>query len=177
MFYIDNTEDLVAICKEIAEKSNTIAIDTEFTKQLEYFPRISIIQISFFNGEIIKNCIVDVFADGINLDSLKEIFINKKIKKIFHSCSQDLEGLYKLFNQIPENIEDTQIMAEFCAMPANLSYVDLIKDTLGIFVKKDKKIQVSDWTIRPLSQQQLEYATGDVDYLFEIYIKFWYILV
>ena len=79
MFYIDNTEDLVAICKEIAEKSNTIAIDTEFTKQLEYFPKISIIQISFFNGEIIKNCIVDVLADGINLDSLKEIFINKKI--------------------------------------------------------------------------------------------------
>ena len=171
MFYIDNTEDLIAICKEIAEKSNTIAVDTEFTKQLEYFPKISIIQISFFNGEIIKNCIIDVLAENINLESLKEIFINKKIKKIFHSCSQDLEGLYKLVNQIPENIEDTQIMAEFCAMPANLSYVDLIKDTLGIIVKKDKKIQVSDWTIRPLSQQQLEYATGDVDYLFEIYIK------
>ena len=62
MFYIDSTEDLVSICNEIQSNTNIIALDTEFIKQENYFPTLSIIQVSFFNGEIIKNCIIDVLA-------------------------------------------------------------------------------------------------------------------
>lgn len=171
MFYIDNTDDLVNICEEIKKHANIIAVDTEFTKQLEYFPTLSIIQISFFNGEVMKNCIVDVLAKGIDLLALKEIFDSEKIRKVFHSCSQDLEGLYKLFGKIPSGIEDTQIMAEFCGMKSNLSYTDLIKEALAIIVRKDRELQISDWTIRPLTEEQLNYASNDVDYLLELYIK------
>ncbi|MDD2840381.1 MAG: HRDC domain-containing protein [Rickettsiales bacterium] len=171
MFYIDNTEDLVNICEEIKKNANIIGVDTEFTKQIEYFPTLSIIQISFFNGEVMKNCIVDVLAKGIDLSALKEIFDSKKIKKVFHSCSQDLEGLYNLFHKIPCGVEDTQIMAEFCSMKSNLSYTDLIKETLAIIVRKDRELQISDWKIRPLSEEQLNYASNDVDYLLELYIK------
>lgn len=169
MFYIDLTEDLIDICTEIKKTANIIAVDTEFTKQKEYFPDLSIIQVSFFNGELIKNCIIDVLSEDINLDSFFEILNDKNIKKVFHSCSQDVEALYYISKKIPVSIEDTQIMAEFCGMKANLSYTDLIKETLGIMVKKDKKIQISDWKKRPLSTKQLEYASGDVDYLLEIY--------
>lgn len=171
MFYVDNNEDLINICEEIEKNANIIAVDTEFTKQTEYFPTLSIIQISFFNGEIIKNCIIDVLAKDIDLSPLKEIFNNEKIKKVFHSCSQDLEALYTVFDKIPSGVEDTQIMAEFCGMKSNLGYTDLIKEALGIILKKDKKLQVSDWKVRPLSDEQLKYAANDVDYLLELYIK------
>jgi ribonuclease D len=171
MFYIDNTDDLINICEEIKNNANIIAIDTEFTKQTEYFPTLSIIQISFFNGEIMKNCIVDVLAPNIDLSTLKEIFDCENIRKVLHSCSQDVEGLYAIFNKVPHSIEDTQIMAEFCGMKSNLSYTDLIKDTLGIIVKKDRELQTSNWKLRPLSDEQLKYASNDVDYLLELYIK------
>ncbi|HSQ97911.1 MAG TPA: hypothetical protein VLL98_04290 [Rickettsiales bacterium] len=171
MFYIDNNEDLINICAEIKKHANIIAVDTEFTKQTEYFPTLSIIQISFFNGEVIKNCIFDVLVKNIDLSPLKEIFDNEKIKKVFHSCSQDLETLYTVFDKIPSGVEDTQIMAEFCGMKSNLSYTDLIKEALGIIIKKDRQLQVSDWKARPLSDEQLKYAANDVDYLLELYIK------
>ena len=170
MFYIDNTEDLVSICNEIQSNTNIIALDTEFIKQENYFPTLSIIQISFFNGEIIKNCIIDVLAEDISLNSFFDILLNEKIKKVFHSCSQDLEALYKLMNKMPVGVEDTQVMAEFCGMKANISYVDLIKDTLKVVVEKNKKVQVSNWLKRPLTEKQLNYAINDVDYLLEMYI-------
>ena len=170
MFYIDNTEDLVNICNEIVANTNIIALDTEFIKQKEYFPTLSIIQLSFFNGQIIKNCIIDVLAENFCLDSFFEILSNEKIKKIFHSCSQDLEALYFISKKIPVGIEDTQVMAEFCGMKPNLSYKDLVKDTLKVVIEKSKKVQTSDWLQRPLSEKQLNYAIGDVDYLLEMYI-------
>lgn len=170
MFYIDNTDDLLAICNEINETANIIALDTEFSKQTEYFPTLSIVQLSFFNGSIIKNCIIDALAENMDLKPFFNILDSIKIKKVFHSCSQDLEALYHISGKIPVAVDDTQIMAEFCGMKSNLSYVDLIKDTLKIVVKKDKKIQVSDWFKRPLSDKQLEYAISDVDYLLEIYM-------
>ena len=170
MFYIDNTEDLVNICNEIVANTNIIALDTDFIKQKEYFPTLSIIQLSFFNGQIIKNCIIDVLAENFCLDSFFEILSNEKIKKIFHSCSQDLEALYFISKKIPVGIEDTQVMAEFCGMKSNLSYKDLVKDTLKVVIEKSKKVQTSDWLQRPLSEKQLNYAIGDVDYLLEMYI-------
>ena len=170
MFYIDNTEDLVNICNEIVANTNIIALDTEFIKQKEYFPTLSIIQLSFFNGQIIKNCIIDVLAENFCLDSFFEILSNEKIKKIFHSCSQDLEALYFISKKMPVGIEDTQVMAEFCGMKSNLSYKDLVKDTLKVVIEKSKKVQTSDWLQRPLSEKQLNYAIGDVDYLLEMYI-------
>lgn len=170
MFYIDNNDDLLNICNEIKEKTNILAIDTEFTKHKEYFPSLSIIQISFFNGDIIKNCIIDVMVDNLNLQPFFNILADEKIKKVFHSCNQDLEGIYYISKSIPKNIDDVQVMAAFCGLKANLSYVDLIKDTLGIIVKKDKKIQSGNWTNRPLTDEQLKYAVSDVDYLLEIYI-------
>ena len=170
MFYIDNTEDLVNICNEIVANTNIIALDTEFIKQKEYFSTLSIIQLSFFNGQIIKNCIIDVLAENFCLDSFFEILSNEKIKKIFHSCSQDLEALYFISKKMPVGIEDTQVMAEFCGMKSNLSYKDLVKDTLKVVIEKSKKVQTSDWLQRPLSEKQLNYAIGDVDYLLEMYI-------
>jgi len=170
MFYVDNSEDLISICDEIRATTNIIALDTEFTKQKEYFPTLSIIQLSFFNGQIMKNCIIDLMVEGLKLDSFAEILTNRNIRKIFHSCSQDLEGLYHIFGKVPAPVDDTQIMAEFCGMKSNLSYIDLIKDTLGVIVKKDRNIQSGNWKNRPLTDEQLEYASRDVDYLLEIYI-------
>ena len=170
MYYTDNTTDLISICNEINNKANIIAIDTEFVKQKEYFPTLSLIQVSFFNGENIKNCIIDVLSDDIDLNPFFQILENEKIKKIFHSCSQDLEALYFISKKIPKNIEDTQIMAEFCGLKSNIGYTDLIKETLKIIIKKEKSIQVSNWKKRPLTNQQLEYAINDVDYLLEIYL-------
>jgi len=47
----------------------------------------------------------------------------------------------------------------------------LIKEALAVIVKKDRELQVSDWKMRPLTEEQLYYASNDVDYLLELYIK------
>lgn len=170
VLYIDNSEELLNICDEINKTTNIIALDTEFIKHNEYFPDISIIQFSFFNGKVIQNGIIDVIVDNINLEPFFDILNNPNIKKVFHSCSQDLEGLYHLSKKVPISVDDIQVMAEFCGIRSHSSYQELIKETLKIVVKKDKKIQISNWKERPLSEKQINYAIGDVDYILEIYV-------
>ena len=117
-----------------------------------------------------KNCIIDAFSDDMDFESFFDILSDSKIKKIFHSCNQDVEGLYYISGKMPNNIEDTQMMANFCGIKSSISYTDLLKETLKVILKKDKKIQLSNWKKRPLDIEQLEYAINDVDYLLDIYI-------
>ena len=170
MFYIDDTEDLIVLCEEIKRTTNIVAIDTEFNKQNEYFPTLSIIQVSFFNGDIMRGSVIDVLSPTLDLQPFFEILNSREIKKVFHSCSQDLEALYYISKKVPVAVEDTQVMAEFCGMKSNMSYVDLIKETTGVIIKKEKKLQAGNWMKRPLTEEQLNYALGDVDYLLEAYI-------
>lgn len=171
--YVTNTDRLKGICKEIKNNAEIIALDTEFIRKTTYFPILCLVQISYFDKNFgAKNFIIDALQDNLDLTYFyKSILNNCEIKKIIHSFSQDLEALNFKHNIKMNNLEDTQIMAEFCGFDSNLGYSKLVREVLGINFVKNKNIQHSNWKKRPLTDSQKIYAANDVIYLISVYEK------
>ena len=160
--YINTTSALKDFCDSLIAE-NFISIDTEFFREKTYYPQLCLIQIA----SKARAVIIDPLSEGMDLAILNSVLQNIKITKVFHSAKQDLEILLLLYKELPKNIFDTQIAASFCGLGCSISYEALINNLLGI--KIDKTYCLSDWTKRPLSNQQIDYALGDVTYLYKIY--------
>ena len=161
--YITNTSDLEKLCKDL-NKNSFITIDTEFFRETTYYPKLCLIQIAIKN----YSAIIDPLSTNIDLSPLNKILQNENIVKVFHSAKQDLEILYNLYGQLPKNIFDTQIAASFCGFSDYVSYETLVLDIVNKQI--DKSHRISDWSLRPLTDEQIEYAHGDVTYLVDIYM-------
>ncbi len=140
-----------------------IAIDTEFTRQNTFWPKLCTLQICYKNNHAI---IIDCLAD-IDLNLLFEVLYDDNIIKIFHGGKQDLEIFLHLHNKLPQNIFDTQIAAMLINQQPGSSYKNLVYNLLNITLDKTQKI--SDWTHRPLTSKQIKYAAFDVIYLYQLY--------
>jgi ribonuclease D len=158
---IDQQTQLNAFCNSISD-ATIIAIDTEFKRETTYYPELCLIQIAT-NDQF---AIIDTLAID-DLSAVNQLFQNPNILKVLHSSSQDLEIFYHVFGELPKNIFDTQIAACVCGLRSQISFKDLILHYLDI--ELDKSETRSDWTKRPLSQQQLTYAQYDVTYLLQCY--------
>ncbi len=159
-FFVKTLEELETVCEELSEQK-VLAIDLECENGLHHYGTfISLIQISTKK----KNWVVDVLGLE-NINSLKKIFENPTIKKVFHDVSFDLRILYHQFKCRPKNIFDTQLAALFLGKE-QIGLGSLYEEYLGI--KKEKKFQRVDWTKRPLSSEMLAYAVGDTAYLLEL---------
>ncbi len=156
----DSFRKLINSCLD----ENIISVDTEFIRNKTFYPRLCLLQIGTSKGSyaIDPNKIT-------NLILLKKILKNKNILKIFHSPRQDIEIFFNLFGSLPNNIFDTQVAYSFISQEYQISYEKLILNILKI--KLDKTFQYCDWTLRPISQNQLNYALNDVYYLRKIYFK------
>jgi ribonuclease D len=159
--YIDTPEKLTQLCEQISQQP-WIALDTEFLREKTYYPIFCLLQIA--TPEWVA-C-VDPFALN-DLSPLFEVLYNPAIIKVFHACRQDLEIFYQITGKIPESIFDTQIAAPLLGIQENPGYAMLVSTFLNINLSKAHTR--TDWTIRPLSAEQLEYAADDVIYLCQIY--------
>ena len=158
MELVQDNKSLLRITK-LFKKSDTLYIDTEFLRNNTYWPKLCLIQIKARK----KIYIIDVLAPNIDIKILKEIFVDQRILKVFHSARQDIEVLMNIYHAIPWPIYDTQIAANFIYEDGDIGYSNLVEK---MFNKKlSKKFQVSDWSRRPLKDKQLEYAALDVQYL------------
>ncbi len=143
-------------------QSNEIGLDTEFIWKNTYFPVLSLIQVSTVDKIFIFDCM-----NLDNLDSLNDIFNNPKIKKIFHSMRGDLTVLYNSLDSDFNNLFDTQIAEGIISNSENqISYKNLVKN---YFYKELPKTETnSNWQNRPLSIDQINYASDDVTFLIDI---------
>jgi len=168
--YVDTPEKLYSAVEEMG-KSKVLAIDIECENNLHHYGSyISLIQISSKE----KNWIIDVIStiktntdktDPDKLNSLKELFHNSKVQKIFHDISFDLRILSSQFGIHPKNIFDTQLAAQFVGI-TELGLGTLLDKFFD--VKKEKKFQMVDWTKRPLTKDMLDYAIKDTLYLIQL---------
>ena len=162
MHYVKDTNHLSEVCSKL-NKSKFLAIDTEFIREKTYWPKLCLIQV--FNGE--DKIIIDPLVKGLDLKPFFKILSNNEIVKIFHSGRQDIEIFYNLTKKIPKNIYDTQIAAMVCGFGDSIGYENLVSQLLG--KKIDKTSRLTNWSNRPLSKKQINYAISDVTHLFEIY--------
>ncbi|HCC45976.1 MAG TPA: ribonuclease D [Gammaproteobacteria bacterium] len=158
--YVETIAQLQAVV-DTCSKASVIAVDTEFARFNTYYPIVGLIQIA-----TIDDCfLIDPLA-VVELSSLKVIFQNKDIIKVFHACSEDLEVFQYSFGCVPEPLFDTQVAAAMLGVGFSMSYQRLVQHWLGIDLPKDQTR--SDWLARPLSKEQLQYAALDVVHLLHI---------
>ena len=168
MQLIENTENLSLLCQRLS-KEEFVCVDLEFLRQHTYFAELCLIQIASPN----EAAIIDPLAKDINLQAFFDLMQNTNVVKVFHSGRQDIEILYNLTSKIPTPIFDTQIAASVAGFGESVSYETLVNHILNISI--DKSSRLSDWSKRPLSENQLSYALSDVTHLVLIYqhLKSW----
>ena len=164
MELVQDNKSLLRITK-LLKKNEVLFVDTEFLRNNTYWPKLCLIQIKAKK----KIYLIDPLAKDIDLEIIKEIFLDPSILKVFHSARQDIEVLMNVFNIIPWPIYDTQIAANFIFAETDIGYSNLVEKFCEI--KLSKKYQVSDWSRRPLKDKQIEYAGLDVEYLPFLYKK------
>ncbi|WP_018898704.1 ribonuclease D [Rhizobium sp. 2MFCol3.1] len=160
---IETTADLEAACTELA-KSEFITIDTEFLRETTFWPELCLIQMASPTTEVL----VDPLAKGLDLKPFFELMANSSVLKVFHAARQDIEIIYNRGGLIPHPIFDTQVAAMVCGFGDSVSYDQLVSRTKGVQI--DKSSRFTDWSRRPLSDKQLDYALADVTHLRDVYL-------
>ena len=158
---ITSNGELERFCAELAKRP-FIAVDTEFMRETTYWPRLCLIQAA---GPDIA-AVIDPMAEGLDLKPFLDLMADAKIQKVFHAGRQDVEIFYNL-GVIPHPLFDTQIAAMAAGFGEQIAYDALVRQMLRLDI--DKSSRFTDWSRRPLSQTQLDYAAGDVIHLAELY--------
>src|SRR6187551_3371791 len=162
---ITTTEQLADLCERLA-KSEFVAVDTEFMRENTYYPLLCLVQL----GNEEEAAAIDPLADGLDLAPLLELMTNNEnVLKVFHAGGQDVEIIYNLTGKTPHPIFDTQVAMMAISQSEQIGYANLVESWLGKTI--DKGARFTDWSRRPLTERQIEYAIGDVTYLARIFPK------
>ena len=149
----------VRLCERINGEKK-LAVDTEFTRTRTYLPKLELIQIASVN---LMFCVdVPCISDW---SSLRKVVKASGTTVVLHSADQDLEVLAQ-YDLLPSRVLDSQIAAQLCG-GQKLSYKNIVEEYLGIELNKDQTR--SNWSIRPLSTQQIQYALNDVRYILPLF--------
>jgi len=162
MTLITTTNSLSELCNKLKE-SEYVTVDTEFIREKTYWPDLCLIQVADSKNA----AVVDVLSPNINIEPLLNIMHDPKILKVFHAARQDLEIFFKLTNRLPQPLFDTQIAAMVCGFGDSVGYDTLVNKITGKII--DKSSRFTDWSLRPLTQKQIDYALGDVTHLRLVY--------
>jgi len=160
---IEDNISLQTLCQQYSN-AEVLAVDTEFVRTRTLYPRLGLLQV--FDGKQLA------LIDPIAIDDLSpfwQLLTNENIVKVLHACSEDLEVFLTSANCKPVNLIDSQIMMSFLGHGLSMGYAAMVEHFTGI--KVDKSESRTDWTKRPLTQKQLDYACADVEHLFNIYPK------
>ncbi|MEQ1497891.1 MAG: ribonuclease D [Novosphingobium sp.] len=162
---ITTSDALADLCARLS-KADFVCVDTEFMRENTYWPELCLIQIA--DSE--EAAAIDPLAKGIDMSPLLDLLVdNEDVLKIFHAGGQDVEIIYNLTGKTPHPIFDTQIAMMAVSQSEQIGYSNLVESWLGLQI--DKGARFTDWSRRPLTERQIEYAIGDVTHLAKIFPK------
>jgi len=159
---ITTTRDLVLACARLA-RYPFVTVDTEFLRETTYYPLLCVAQIASADEAVV----IDTLAPGLDLQPFFDLMVNEHVLKVFHAARQDIEIVWHMAGRIPHPIFDTQVAAMVLGYGDSISYDQLVQRITGDTL--DKSNRFTDWSRRPLSKRQLEYALADVTHLRVVY--------
>ncbi|ESQ78864.1 ribonuclease D [Asticcacaulis sp. YBE204] len=160
---ITTTAALVAFCEKVAS-APFITVDTEFMRETTYWPKLCLIQAASEEHA----AIIDPLAPELDMKPFLDLLADENILKVFHACRQDIE-IFNNLGTMPVPVFDTQVAAMAAGFGDQVAYDSLVRQVIKVDI--DKGSRFTDWSRRPLSDQQLQYALGDVTYLAKVYPK------
>ena len=162
MSLITTTESLAQTCRRLAQHPY-VTVDTEFLRETTFWPKVCVIQLASEEEAVA----VDATAEGLDLGPFFELMADPKVVKVFHAARQDLEIVWHLARMVPAPLFDTQVAAMVCGFGDQVAYGELAQSICKVTL--DKSSRFTDWSRRPLSDAQIEYALADVTWLRDIY--------
>jgi ribonuclease D len=164
MKLISDTGALAAFCHRLSNVE-FVTVDTEFMREKTYWPQLCLVQLAGPD----EAWAIDPMAPGMDLAPLFELMNNPKILKVFHAARQDVEIFLHLSGKVPQPLFDSQVAAMVCGFGDAVSYETLAGQLARARI--DKSLRFTDWSRRPLTDRQLDYALADVTHLRVIYEK------
>jgi len=134
-----------------------VGVDTEFMRERTYYAQLCLLQL----GTPGLSVCVDPLAIQ-SLDPLRPLMSASATCKILHAARQDLEVLAPVVGNVAP-VFDTQVAAALVGFPAQVGYAELVSRIIGVELHKSQTR--TDWSRRPLSAAQLDYALDDVRHL------------
>lgn len=154
---IDSAERLQDFCAAIADEPR-IAFDTEFIPENTFVPELCLVQVATDR----KLAIIDPLAVE-DLTPFWQLLIDPQREVVTHAGKEEMNFCLAQAGDLPARLFDVQTAAGFVGLGYPLSLGNLVAKVL------DKEVSTNetrtDWSKRPLSTRQLQYALDDVRYL------------
>jgi ribonuclease D len=147
-----------------AEGARAIVIDTESDSLYHFHQKVCLIQVA---TEAKSSYLIDPL-EGFPVEALRGLFEDRGLTKVFHGADYDIALLKAKAGIAVRNIYDTMIAARFLGR-TEVGLQATLRDELGIAISKGN--QKDDWSARPLSDEQLQYALTDVNHLLDVVAK------
>jgi ribonuclease D len=157
--YLDTPDEVDRFLSEIS-RANELALDTEGASFHRFLDRIYLLQLSTRE----RSAIIDPLPIG-SPKRLGDLLQDKSVEVVFHDADYDLRLLHQDYGWHVTNIFDTRIAAQLLGIKS-FGLAALLQQYFD--VKLDKKHQRADWSMRPLTQDMLEYAAQDTRYLLQL---------
>src|SRR6202049_3178733 len=162
MDLITTTSELTAVCARLA-KHPVITVDTEFLRETTYSPLLCVVQMASAEEAVV----VDTLAAGIDLKPVLKLMADENVLKVFHAARQDIEIVWHRAGIVPHPIFDTQVAAMVLGYGDSIAYDQWGERITGH--RPDKTHRFTDWSRRPLSEEQMHYAVADVTHLRDVF--------
>ncbi len=163
---VDTPQALTAMAAHLSTQ-NAFALDTESNSFYVYYPKVCLIQITTFADahNPATGDVVDYLVDPLTLTNLEELgalTARGDIQVIMHAAENDILQLQRDFGFTFPNVFDTQLAARILGWE-HVGLGSMLEERFGVV--SDKRMQRTDWAVRPLTQDQIVYAQMDTHYL------------
>ena len=153
----DQVDDLAARARD----AGRMALDVEFLWERTYAPIPCLAQVAIDDDVFLIDPI-----EGAPLQPISDVLEDPAVEIIMHAPSADLILFALGFGTRPTTLLDSQLIGGFVGLGSGQSLGALLSRVLGVKVAKTEGY--SDWSRRPLTAAQLDYAAADVAHLFAL---------
>lgn len=158
LHWVDTPDQLEAIAEQLLDFTS-VAFDAEMDSYFVYHTKLCLVQISAGS--------LDILVDPLALEDLtplNRVTQDASIRKVFHAGENDVPYFRDRGVKF-ENLFDTHIAAKLLDSPSK-GLGGLVEHYFEVVLAKEH--QRSDWRLRPLPEEQVEYARQDTLYLNQI---------
>jgi ribonuclease D len=139
-----------------------VALDTEADSLYHHREKVCLVQLAAPGGEAV---LIDPLALG-GLEPLRAVLADARTVKVLHGADYDVTSLKRDFGFRFGTLFDTMLASRFLGLP-EVGLQAVLRNELGVALSKSS--QKDDWSVRPLTPLQEQYALADVRHLLELY--------
>jgi ribonuclease D len=158
--HLRDPADVEAFAAE-ARSEGRLALDTEFVWERTYSPVPCLLQLATAN----RLAVLDPLED-VDVGPISRLVGDPAVQLVMHAPAGDLLLFATRYGVRATSVFDTQLAAGFVGHGISMAYDRLVERVAGVTLTHNETF--SDWSRRPLTEAQIQYAADDVRYLFAV---------